>query len=122
MLNTFDPTPSATNVTKYGLQYQRKRLREIKRENRKAGNYFFSRDTMRFFGDTMDSFRICECGDRQIVYRRPNASVTVFGNRRAVGSQYFGAWFIENGRLIALDAERKDALFAVVSQWHSSRS
>ena len=33
-------------------------LSEIKAANERAGNYFFSRDTMKFFGDTMRSFAV----------------------------------------------------------------
>jgi hypothetical protein len=33
-------------------------LAEIKEANTAAGQYFFSRDTMKFFGDTMRSFKV----------------------------------------------------------------
>lgn len=33
-------------------------IAEIKRINQQAGHYFFSRDTMRFFGNTMKDFKV----------------------------------------------------------------
>lgn len=42
------------------MKYTGKRytLSEVKAANDRAGFYFFSRDTMRFFGDTMRSFKL----------------------------------------------------------------
>lgn len=44
-------------------------LAAIKAANEKAGRYFFSRDTMRFFGDTMASFRV-RCFDGKVYIQR----------------------------------------------------
>jgi len=44
-------------------------LATIKAANEKAGRYFFSRDTMRFFGDTMGSFRV-RCFDGKVYLQR----------------------------------------------------
>ena len=45
-------------------------LSDIRRINGESGRYFFSRDTMRFFGDTMKSFGVRHIDGRVIVYRK----------------------------------------------------
>lgn len=47
-------------------------LSAIKEANSDAGNFFFSRDTMKFFGDTMRSFRVqCYGGQIYVVRVKP---------------------------------------------------
>ena len=67
-------TPSAV---KYGL---------------KDDSYFFSRKTMRFFGDTMRSFGLRMIDGKLYLYRKPSAYVNVFGKIYTAGRTYFGAW------------------------------
>ena len=45
-------------------------LSEIREANKKAGRYFFSRDTMRHFGDTMRSFSVRNINGRVFVVRK----------------------------------------------------
>lgn len=45
-------------------------LSDIRRINEQNGYYFFSRETMRFFGDTMKSFGVRNVDGRVFVYRR----------------------------------------------------
>ena len=44
-------------------------LAEIKDANMEANQYFFTRDTMKFFGDTMRSFAVHHEDDRVYVVR-----------------------------------------------------
>jgi hypothetical protein len=44
-------------------------LSDVKAANEAAGRYFFSRDTMRFFGDTIKSFAVRHIGGRVFVER-----------------------------------------------------
>lgn len=44
-------------------------LADIKAANEAAGHYFFSRDTMKFFGDTMRSFAVRHIGGRVFIER-----------------------------------------------------
>lgn len=46
------------------------RLSEIRAANDAAGRFFFSRDTMRFFGDTMRSFAVSHGDDGTVYVRR----------------------------------------------------
>jgi hypothetical protein len=47
-------------------------LSDIRRINKANGWYFFSRDTMRHFGDTMKSFGVRHIDGRVILYRKRN--------------------------------------------------
>ena len=40
----------------------------------------------------MASFGTIAIGDTVYLYRKPEATVTVFGERRTTGRDYFGAW------------------------------
>jgi hypothetical protein len=44
-------------------------LSEIKAENEAAGEYFFARNTMKFFGDTMRSFSVHHEGEKVYLVR-----------------------------------------------------
>ena len=44
-------------------------LADIRHANSEAGGYFFRRDTMRAFGDTMRSYRVEHDGDRVFLVR-----------------------------------------------------
>lgn len=48
-----------------------KTLSELKAANEAAGNYFFSRDTMKFFGDTMKTLGLIRFEGKQYIYRKP---------------------------------------------------
>lgn len=63
-------------------------LADIKAANEAAGRYFFSRDTMKFFGDTMRNFAVRHIGGRVFVER-----VRAPGNApdRATGEAMVGA-------------------------------
>jgi hypothetical protein len=63
-------------------------LADIKAKNEAAGRYFFSRDTMKFFGDTMRNFAVRHIGGRVFVER-----VRAPGNApdRATGEAMVGA-------------------------------
>lgn len=63
-------------------------LAAIKRANEAAGHYFFSRDAMRFFGDTMASFKaVCEGRDVYVERTRKAANAET-GSAATVGGRY----------------------------------
>ena len=58
-------------------------LAEIRAANENAGHFFFSRDTMRFFGDTMRSFSVRHVDGRVYVVRvAPTKHKTGLGDWR----------------------------------------
>lgn len=52
-----------------GTTTMRWTVADIRHANSEAGGYFFARGTMRFFGDTMRSFRVEHDGDRVFLVR-----------------------------------------------------
>ena len=55
--------------------------------------YFFSRSTMKFFGDKMSSFGVRTYGGRRILYRKPNAYVKPpFSGIQKAGKTFFNCW------------------------------
>ena len=55
--------------------------------------YFFSRSTMKFFGDKMSSFGVRTYNGRRILYRKPTAYVnTPFRGRQKAGRTFFSCW------------------------------
>ena len=55
--------------------------------------YFFSRDTMKFFGDKMSSFGVRTYNGRRILYRKPTAYVkTPFSGIQKAGKTFFSCW------------------------------
>jgi len=87
-------------------------IHEIKEANHRAGYFFFSPDTMQFFGDKMGSFEVVNWKGSDIVYRRPGATVNVFGERKRVSknNDFFGAWKFNpvNGDVSTLSNEDKE--------------
>jgi hypothetical protein len=77
--------------------------------------YFFSRDTMRFFGDTMRSFGTKQLDGVVYLYRKPSATVNVFGNHYRADSNntYLGVWRL-NPETYDLDRVRDHAIEAKV--------
>jgi hypothetical protein len=47
---------------------------------------------MAFFGDTMRSYGVRKINGVQYMYRRPDATVNVFGTRKLAGRTFFNAW------------------------------
>lgn len=63
-------------------------LAAIKRANEAAGHYFFSRETLKFFGETMASFKaVCEGPDIYVERTRKAANAEA-GSAAMVGSRY----------------------------------
>ena len=55
--------------------------------------HFFSRSTMKFFGDKMSSFGVRTYNGRRILYRKPTAYVnTLFSGRQKAGKTFFNCW------------------------------
>jgi len=55
--------------------------------------YFFSRNTMKFFGDKMSSFGVRTYNGKRILYRKPTAYVkTPFSGIQRAGKSFFGCW------------------------------
>ena len=78
--------------------------------------YFFTCDTMRFFGDTMRSFGARRINGVQYLYREPSARVNVFGTWKTAGREFFGAWKFDEttGDLDIVSDEIKDMIYAEV--------
>lgn len=62
------------------------------RHHYRAHGHFFERSTMKFFGDTMASYGVRTLNGERFMYRKPNATVNVFGDRRRAGRQHFNVW------------------------------
>ena len=85
-------------------------VRDIKLSLDANGSYFFSRETMRFFGDSMRSFDTILDGDVTIMYRKPGASINVLGDTKQVTFDLgFGCWtWVDSDlRSIYNDEEKK---------------
>lgn len=67
------------------------KVSEIKR---RSTCLFFDPSNMRFFGDTMNSFRTIVLDGVLFMYRRPEATVNVFGTIQPAGREFFNAWKI----------------------------
>lgn len=94
-------------MTKYTLQ-------QIKSMNQENGGYFFSRKTMKFFGDRMSSFNVKQWHGLTVLYRKPTATITnMRGERVCAGKQYFNAWRFnpETGDLISLSYDDKERFY-----------
>lgn len=57
-------------------------------------SYFFTRKTMKFFGDKMSSFGVRTVNGKRYLYRKPSARVNVFGAWKQAGRDFFGCWEI----------------------------
>ena len=57
-------------------------------------SYFFTRKTMKFFGDKMTSFGVRTINGKRYLYRKPSARVNVFGTWKTAGKDFFGCWEI----------------------------
>lgn len=63
---------------------------QIKHHNE---GYFFSRNTMKFFGDKMSSFGVRTFEGKRILYRKPTACVkTPFSGTQQAGKNFFSCW------------------------------
>jgi len=95
---TLNQVKTATDV-KYALQ----------------DSYFFSRDTMKFFGDKMSSFGVRTINGKRYLYRKPNAYVNVFGTWKQAGRDFFGAWELipkhDHLELKVLSSEEKHEIY-----------
>jgi hypothetical protein len=65
---------------------------DIKRHNT---GYFFSRSTMKFFGDKMSSFGVRTFEGKRILYRKPSAYVRTFTGIQQAGKTFFSCWEIK---------------------------
>jgi hypothetical protein len=77
--------------------------------------HFFDRDTMKWFGDTMRSFAVIVIDGTTFMYRKPSATVNVFGTRRPVGRQFFKCWEVmPNGDLDCVMADVENAVWDAI--------
>lgn len=54
---------------------------KYKHEQHHPDSYFFTRKTMKFFGDTMKNFGVYSCGPYWALYRKRNTSKGASGNQ-----------------------------------------
>jgi len=103
-------------------------VHQIRNEYRSRNNgHFFDHDTMEFFGDTIESFGVTAMDmwdddlamdvPATIMYRKPDAWVSVFGKKHRTGRDYFGAWGVTaEFELAMLDEEIKDLVFDKITR------
>jgi hypothetical protein len=60
-------------------------LAEIRKANTEAGFYFFSRATMKAFGDTMKSFKVVHLRGKVFIERRREPAKAPKGGRSYIG-------------------------------------
>lgn len=82
--------------------------------------YFFSRNTMKFFGDKMTSFGVRIFEGKRIMYRKPTAYVNVFGTRKIAGKYFFGCWHVnpiskEEVEINPVDNDFKDRFYNYIN-------
>ena len=81
-------------------------------------SYFFSRSTMRFFGDKITSFGVRTVNGKRYLYRKPSARVNVFGTWKIAGREFFIAWEIvpkhDHVELVKCDDETKDLIYSTI--------
>ena len=90
-------------------------------------SHFFDRATMKFFGDTMRSFGTIQSWSKSdggtadkpvtFLYRKPSASVNVFGTIKKAGQEHFNIWKFEpaTGDLRNVSSEDTATWFNVLS-------
>jgi hypothetical protein len=81
-------------------------------------SYFFSRNTMKFFGDKMSSFGVRTINSKRYLYRKPSARVNVFGTWKTAGKMFFNCWEIvpkqDHVDLQPVSDEIKDAVYFAI--------
>tara|TARA_R110000803_G_scaffold32357_4_gene71383 strand:- start:673 stop:1248 length:576 start_codon:yes stop_codon:yes gene_type:complete len=83
--------------------------------NERIGGHFFDSDTMAFFGDRMTSFDVVTVDGQLYMYRKPTATVSVFGYRKITGCKFFGCWLVtDKYDLDNCDAETKQAVYDAI--------
>ncbi len=66
--------------------------------------HFFSRSTMKFFGDKMSSFGVRTYQGKRILYRKPTAYVrTPFSGVQQAGKTFFSCWEVKPKTESAVD-------------------
>ena len=88
-------------------------MREIKQ---RTIGHFFDDDVMKFFGDTLKSFKVIEWRGITIFYRKPGAMVNVFGEQQVVtkDNNFFNAWKYELGKITKLSKDDISCLLEVI--------
>lgn len=85
----------------------------IKSAVERKGSFFFTRRTMRFFGDTMRSFDCAYIDGETYLFRKPSAYVNVFGTWKLAGETHFNIWRydFDTSDLITVPSEKQTQLF-----------
>lgn len=93
-------------------------IKQAYNRNPDAG-HFFDRRTMQFFGDRMASYSTIEHGGQTYMFRKPSASVNVFGRWHTAGRAYFNCWrVVETGGRMDLqtcDTETTGTIYALIA-------
>tara|TARA_R110000824_G_scaffold347713_1_gene534455 strand:- start:277 stop:576 length:300 start_codon:yes stop_codon:yes gene_type:complete len=77
--------------------------------------HFFDRATMKWFGDTMRSYAVIVIDGTVYLYRKPSATVNVFGTRKTAGRQFFNCWEVEdNGDLSHVMADVENMVWGAI--------
>ena len=84
----------------------------IKQIKENHTGHFFDRETMKFFGDKMGSFRVAQHYGVTYVYRHPDAMVSIFGKVQRAGMEHFTVWEVkEDGSLSSVNAEARELVW-----------
>lgn len=87
---------------------------QIKAKLEENGSFFFTRDTMKFFGDTMKSFAtILDDDGVTVLYRKPSATIRdMRGDYVRAGRDYFNCWaFLEGDLRPMVSDEEKTRIY-----------
>jgi len=87
---------------------------DIKHILTQNGSYFFTRNTMRFFGDTLRSFGVRTWNNKRIMYRKPTAAVNVMGTWKKCGREFFNCWHFDGQDLQSMSEEDENAFFSTL--------
>lgn len=83
-----------------------------------SDSYFFTRKTMKFFGDKMNSFGVRTINGKRYMYRKPTAKVNVFGTWKTAGKNFFNAWEItphnDHVKLNLISDEVKEQIYNAI--------
>lgn len=81
--------------------------------------HWFDDSTMAFFGDTMASFQVFQDRGKILFYRRPSATVNVFGRTERVGfdATFFGVYEFDpdTGDIDRADDDDRENVISAIS-------
>ena len=81
----------------------------------KNHGHFFDKESMAFFGDTMQSYKTATVDGQHYMHSNPLKTVSVFGRVVISGQKYFRAWLVDaDGDLSSCNNEVKNEIYGKV--------